>query len=101
MYNLISRTLEMPSLDAFYRLFLVPGMDHCSGGPGASQFGQVGGTNAVNASSHNILLALVDWVEGGAAPDTVVGTAQDGSPRKHCRYPFRSIWGGAGFVCRE
>ncbi|KAJ7336234.1 tannase and feruloyl esterase [Mycena albidolilacea] len=94
VYDLISRTLDMPSLDVFYRLFLIPGMEHCAFGPGASRFGQYLGSNAVNASSHNILLALVDWVEGGeaAAPDTIIGTAEDGATRVHCRYPQRSVW---------
>jgi feruloyl esterase len=103
MHNLVSRTLNMRSLDSFYRLFLVPGMDHCSDGPGAWRFGQpeVDGTNAVNASSHNILLALVDWVEGGKAPDTVIGTADDGSTREHCKYPAKSVWDGKHFVCWE
>ncbi|KAJ7336236.1 tannase and feruloyl esterase [Mycena albidolilacea] len=98
MYDLVSRTLRMPSLDTFYRLFLVPGMVHCTFTPGASRFGQYQrGSNAVNASSHNILLALVDWVEGGeaAAPDTIVGTAEDGATRVHCRYPQRSVWDAA------
>jgi hypothetical protein len=31
----------MPSLDEFYRLFLVPGMAHCALGPGAFCFGFV------------------------------------------------------------
>ncbi|KAJ7336239.1 tannase and feruloyl esterase [Mycena albidolilacea] len=95
VYDLISRSLDMPSLDVFYRLFLIPGMGHCLYGPGAAHFGQYErGTNAVNASSHNILLALVDWVEGGAAaaPDTIIGTAEDGATRVHCRYPQRSVW---------
>ncbi|KAJ7857303.1 tannase and feruloyl esterase [Mycena olivaceomarginata] len=98
LYNLISRTLDMPSLDEFYRLFLVRGMAHCALGPGAFCFGQFErGTNVVNASSHNILLALVDWVEGGAAaaPDTITGTAVDGATRVHCRYPQRSVWDAA------
>ncbi|KAJ6548064.1 tannase and feruloyl esterase [Mycena sp. CBHHK59/15] len=100
VYNLISHTLGMPSLDAFYRLFLVPGMDHCTGGPGASNLGQRGPA-PVNASSHNILLALVDWVEGGRAPDTIIGTADDGETRVHCRYPMRSVWDGKAFRCTE
>ncbi|KAJ7604275.1 tannase and feruloyl esterase [Roridomyces roridus] len=101
VYNLIARTLGTPSLDDFYRLFLVPGMDHCAGGvqggvAGASEFGQLGGTNriGVNASSHNILLALVDWVEGGVAPANITGTAtgKGKEERVHCRYPMRSVW---------
>ncbi|KAJ7135924.1 tannase and feruloyl esterase [Mycena epipterygia] len=101
VYDLVSRTLDMPSLDAFYRLFLVPGMGHCFGGPGAANFGQLGGTNAVNASSNNILLALVDWVERGVAPDTITGSTEDGATRVHCRYPRRSIWNGHAFACED
>ncbi|KAJ7237297.1 tannase and feruloyl esterase [Mycena haematopus] len=94
MYDLVSRTLGMPSLDAFYRLFLVPGMGHCAYGPGATRFGQFWpASNAVNSSSHNILLAMVDWVESGVAPDTIIGTAEEGgATRAHCRYPHRSVW---------
>jgi hypothetical protein len=100
VYDLISSTLGAPSLDAFYRLFLVPGMGHCGGGPGATRFGQFRHReNALNASSHNILLALVDWVEGGVAPDTIVGTAEGGETRVHCRYPHRSVWDGEEFGC--
>ncbi|KAJ7695354.1 tannase and feruloyl esterase [Mycena rosella] len=101
VYDLVARTLGPASLDAFYRLFLVPGMGHCKDGPGAARFGQLGGQNAVNASAHNVLLALVDWVEGGMAPDTIIGTAEDGATRVHCRYPQRSIWDGGAYVCEE
>ena len=39
------------------------------------------------------LLALVDWVEGGTAPDVVVGTSADGAQtRQHCSFPARSVW---------
>ncbi|KAG6845487.1 hypothetical protein H0H87_008384 [Tephrocybe sp. NHM501043] len=100
MYDLISEALAMPSLDAFYRLFLIPGMNHCSGGPGATAFGQGGiASNVMNTSSHNVLLAMVDWVEGGAAPDVIVGTGRVGQTRVHCRYPQRSVWDGNSFVC--
>ncbi|KAG6864763.1 hypothetical protein C0991_007289 [Blastosporella zonata] len=100
MYNLISQTLAMPSLDDFYRLFLIPGMNHCGGGPGATAFGQGGlESNVVNTSSHNVLLAIVDWVEKGVGPDNVIGTGTAGQTRVHCRYPQRSVWNGASFVC--
>jgi len=96
LYNLISRTLNMPTLDSFYRLFLVPGMGHCTFGPGASDFGQHyvtrGPVSTRDRPSHNILLALVEWVEKGKAPDVVIGTTHAGAERKHCRYPWRSIW---------
>ncbi|KAF8211988.1 tannase and feruloyl esterase [Mycena galopus ATCC 62051] len=103
VYDLVAHTLNTPSrpIDAFYRLFLIPGMGHCFGGPGATAFGQLGGANVRNESSHNALLALVDWVEsgGGTRPETITGTAEDGAERVHCRYPMRSVWDGEKFGC--
>jgi feruloyl esterase len=46
----------------FARFYLVPGMNHCSGGPSADQF--------------DMLTPLVNWVEKGIAPDIVVATAR-------------------------
>ena len=52
---------------AFARLFHVPGMNHCAGGPSTDQF--------------DLLGALVDWVENGRAPERVVATARSaGNP---------------------
>ncbi|KAJ7469133.1 tannase and feruloyl esterase [Mycena latifolia] len=101
VYDLISHTLSLPLLDDFYRLFFIPGMGHCFGGLGASSFGQSGGLNVVNDTSHNILLALVDWVENGVAPDTIVGSGENGTTRTHCRYPMRSVFNGSVFVCED
>ena len=44
--------------DAFARLFLVPGMNHCSGGPATDQF--------------DMLTNLVNWVEKAQVPDQVI-----------------------------
>lgn len=44
----------------FFRLFMVPGMQHCSGGPGADQF--------------DALTALEQWVEQGQAPDRITAS---------------------------
>ncbi|KAJ7645068.1 tannase and feruloyl esterase [Mycena polygramma] len=101
VYDLISHTLSLPLLDDFYRLFLIPGMGHCSGGLGAPSFGQSDGLNVVNVSSHNILLALVDWVEGGIAPETIIGSGANNATRTHCRYPMRSVFNGTVFVCED
>lgn len=46
----------------FARLFPVPGMNHCSGGPATDQF--------------DMLSALVNWVEKGQAPDSVLASAR-------------------------
>jgi len=99
VYDLISHTLSLPLLDDFYRLFLIPGMGHCSGGLGPTSFGQSSGLNLVNDSSHNILLAMVDWVEAGVAPATIIGSDTANATRTHCRYPMRSVFNGKVFVC--
>jgi feruloyl esterase len=46
----------------FARLFGVPGMNHCSGGPATDQF--------------DMLTPLVQWVEQGKAPDAVIASAR-------------------------
>ena len=95
----------------FYRLFMVPGMSHCSGGVGPTDFG-----NARNASradaEHNILSALETWVERGTAPAKLIGTGTVvGDPAKPltrplCPYPQTAHYLGIGdsnsavnFVC--
>ncbi len=46
----------------FARYYRVPGMNHCSGGPTTDQF--------------DMLTPLVNWVEQGQAPDSVVASAR-------------------------
>jgi len=46
----------------FARLYGVPGMNHCSGGPATDQF--------------DMLSALVKWVEQGQTPESVIATAR-------------------------
>jgi len=58
-------------------------------------------SNLVNDSSHNALLALVDWVESEEAPDEIIGSVPgNGTERAHCRYPQRSVFNGTVFVCQ-
>jgi hypothetical protein len=59
-YETVVRTLGGRSnIDGFFRLFMVPGMNHCSGGDGAY---------AIDYLSY-----LEAWVEKGQAPDKLVG----------------------------
>lgn len=62
-------------LAAFARLFLVPGMTHCGGGPATEDF--------------DPLAAIEAWVERGEAPDRIVarGPAFPGRTRPLCPYP--------------
>ena len=59
----------------FYRLYMVPGMTHCYGGPGATSFGAVGQQiPPVRDAAHDIQTALENWVERGAPPAQLIAT---------------------------
>ncbi len=58
----------------FFRYFLVPGMAHCGGGPGLHDFGQNLQLEGPQDSDHDILTALVGWVEQGVAPEQIIAS---------------------------
>ena len=59
----------------FYRLFMVPGMLHCAGGPGATNFGALGQQPPpVRDAQHDIQTALETWVERGTPPAQMITT---------------------------
>ena len=70
----------------FFRLFLVPGMGHCRGGPGYNHV--------------DPLPALERWVEEGVAPESIPAARVEGDAvvrtRPICAYPATSKWNGAG-----
>lgn len=70
----------------FARLFLVPGMNHCSGGAALDSF--------------DMLTPLVDWVEKGIAPATIAATGKafPGRTRGLCPYPAYAKYKGQGSV---
>jgi feruloyl esterase len=83
---------------SFARLFMMPGVGHCSGGPGPDLFDPV--------------TALEQWVEAGKAPARLIAKkAMDGKTvrtRPLCAYPDVATWSGTGstddaanFTCRK
>ncbi len=85
------------------RLFMVPGMGHCSEGPGCSEWDR--------------LVPLANWVEKGIAPDYLVAdhstNGRVDNQRRVCAYPQRAVYAGpaggqndpanwieTNFVCR-
>ncbi|TID06564.1 putative feruloyl esterase B-2 [Colletotrichum higginsianum] len=114
-YDRLSRGMGLGTaeMDQFARFFRISGLAHCTTGPGAWLIGQggAGGNAAAIADSlpfhgtHNVLAAIVDWVEGGVAPDTITGTKFVNDTvalgvdfqRRHCRYPRRNVFKGDGF----
>lgn len=90
-----------------FRLFMAPGMDHCAGGEGASQFDTLG--------------VIDEWATTGTAPERIIATrpavagglpgAPPGPPREPltrplCPYPQYARYDGSGdpkdagsFIC--
>jgi len=88
---------------AFARLFMVPGMDHCAGGPGATNFSTAtrDSTPPVRDAAHDMTLALYDWVEKGHAPDQLIATRYAGEEapkieyqRPICAWPREPVYRG-------
>jgi feruloyl esterase len=78
-------------------MFLIPGMQHCSGGPGTDNF--------------DMLTALENWVEKGTAPASIPATHRTAGrvdrSRPLCPYPQVAVYSGSGstddaanFSCR-
>jgi feruloyl esterase len=102
-------------VQTFYRLYMAPGMTHCSGGVGANVFGSL--FNSVSQDpKHDVLSALEQWVERGIAPEEIVATKYIDNDRSKgvaftrplCPYPQRAVYKGwgdvndaANFECRE
>ncbi len=82
-------------LNDFYRLFMVPGMNHCSGGVGPDHF--------------DALTAVAEWVEKGRAPDKLIASQfpahQNSGPplrtRPLCPYPQVAHYSGKGSINDE
>jgi feruloyl esterase len=75
---------------------MVPGMQHCQGGPGATAF--------------DMIEPLDKWVVQGVAPDKVIASHVANGvvnrTRPLCPYPLEAQWNGTGstdeaanFVC--
>jgi hypothetical protein len=112
-YNMVDQAMGGHAQD-FARLFMIPNMAHCGGGPATDSF------------SGQVLTAITNWVEDDEAPDEIIATntntrspfpsgppfdprvAQNfptGGTRPICPYPQQTRYKGgatnvaASFVC--
>lgn len=113
-YDLLGLVMGGDARD-FARLFMIPNMAHCGGGPA---------TNSFNA---NLLNAITGWVENGIAPDKIIAANTNttspfpsgapfdprvaenfptGGTRPICHFPLQTRYKGTGatndaanFVC--
>lgn len=64
------------------KLFMLPGVLHCAGGPGPDRI--------------DYLDALDKWATGGPAPDELTASFAAGGSRKVCAYPKKAVYKGTG-----
>jgi feruloyl esterase len=101
-YRKVTHTMGDPS--DFYRVFMVPGMAHCSGGAGPNAFGNGTSNGPVIDADHDLVKALERWVEKGVAPDRIIATHYNNNTpaqgvqfqRPLCPYPQRAEYAGKG-----
>jgi hypothetical protein len=99
-YDSMVAKMGQRAVDSFVRLYMVPGMQHCGGGPGTDSF------------DDGIASALEQWVEKSTAPSTIIASKFAGDEhhatmtRPLCAYPRFAKYneGGdtndsANFVC--
>ena len=86
--DLAGKTGGYKKLEQQARLFMVPGMQHCAGGPGPNTF--------------DTLSALENWVEKGVPPETIVAShATAGAVDRTmplCKFPAQARYKGSGEV---
>lgn len=73
--------MRSKSIADFLRLYMIPGMQHCGGGSGPTDF--------------NFVEPLGRWVEKGKAPDSIPGRYEQ-QTRPLCGYPLVARYKGKG-----
>jgi feruloyl esterase len=99
-YRSVAAKMGGRQVEGFVRLYMVPGMEHCGGGAGPSNF--------------DVDAAVEAWVEKGAAPAQIIATKYNSADpasgpvrtRPLCPFPRVANWTGSGstdsaanFVC--
>jgi feruloyl esterase len=78
-------------VDDYVRMFMMPGVLHCAGGPGPDQVDWVD--------------AIMEWVEEDLAPERLIATKVNQDEvemrRPLCAYPARAVYDGIGDARRE
>jgi len=93
--DMVAANGGLDAVSKWSQFYFVPGMGHCGGGQGLDQF--------------DLLGAMVNWVEKGIAPTSVIATGKafPGHSRPLCPYPKHTQYKGQGntddansFECR-
>ena len=99
-YDSVNSKLGPKQLEEFYRLFMVPGMWHCSSGPDVLLRSEDAMAIPLEPE-RDMLTALEQWVERNHAPNSFVASRlnKDGTIERTqllCPYPSVATFGGTG-----
>jgi len=104
-YESVVARMGRQQAEEFVRLYMVPGMEHCGGGPGPDLFGA--GPSPDADSEHGMFSSLERWVERGVPPKSIVATKR-ASPfnpdsgvvmtRPLCPFPEVAKYKGSGDI---
>ena len=105
-YNAVVEKIGRSAADGSVRLYMVPGMQHCAEGPGATEFGQ--GMGPRGDADHDVFTALETWVEKTNAPGVLTAAKMEGKgaerktvmTRPLCPYPQIAKYDGKGDVAK-
>jgi feruloyl esterase len=96
------RADALADTQAFFRLFMAPGVNHCGGGlgPNSSFAYTMAATPGPDDPDHDIVAALDRWVVKGTAPDTLIASHSTAGvvdrTRPICAYPKLAKYVGQG-----
>jgi feruloyl esterase len=101
-YEGVAKRIGQAKAESAVRLYMVPGMQHCGTGPGATEFGQ--GMGRRGDAAHDVFTALEQWVEKGSAPGVLTAAKSEGEgaaravvmTRPLCPYPQVAKYDGKG-----
>jgi feruloyl esterase len=103
-YQSVQSKMGEQSTGEFVKLYMVPGMMHCVGGPGPFIFGQLGIAMSRDPQE-NMFTSLEQWTEQGKTPNRIIATKlRDDKDRSNgilmtrplCPFPELAVYDGKG-----
>ncbi len=101
-YKQVEQTVGAEKTASSVRLYVAPGMEHCTNGPGPNAFGQLSLPGA-DGNGSGALDGLQMWVEDGKAPGVLLAAKTGGTReapihivRPLCPYPQQQKYNGTG-----
>ncbi len=101
-YQRVTAAQGQAATDGFLKLYMMPGIGHCSGGPGVANIGGSTGAATAADAEHDVVRSLDRWVTQSVAPTSLIGTRLASGVANRTRplgpYPQVARYQGSGSV---